>query len=183
MIKFNNPSLKFIILFIPSILLWFAFYHYLYKIDLIINPNFDSLTYFSKVLSKQSNSILEFFGFSTSTEINGKMVVSKILEYKYSHGVWIGEPCNGIKIFGLFAIFILCFKGNIKNKVWFITLGIVIIHILNIIRIAILSYIAAVNPILLNFNHNITFQVLIYGAMFVLWFLWIKRFSNTSKNE
>jgi exosortase family protein XrtF len=111
------------------------------------------------------------------------MVVSKILDYEYSHGVWIGEPCNGIKIFGLFAIFILCFKGSIKNKVWFISLGIIIIHILNILRIAVLSYIAAVNPNLLNFNHNITFQVLIYGAMFLLWFLWIKRFSNTSKNE
>ena len=183
MIKINNPAVRFVVLFIPLIIIWFTFYHYIYKIDLLISSDFDSLSYFSIILSKQSNFILEIFGFITKTEIHGEHIVAKILNYKYTHGVWIGEPCNGIKIFGLFSIFIMCFKGSIKNKLWFIPLGVLILHLLNIIRIAILTYIAAINPNWLNFNHNITFQLIIYGAMLFLWLLWINKFYKIRNNE
>jgi len=111
------------------------------------------------------------------------MVVAKILGYPYSHGVWIGEPCNGIKIFGLFTIFILSFKGDIKRKIIFIPIGIAMLHFLNILRIAILTYISATNPYILDFNHNITFQLFIYGSMLALWYLWITKFSLKMKNE
>ena len=139
--------------------------------------NFSLLTGFSKLLSVQSNFILSIFNFQTSIEIHGDMVVAKILGYPYSHGVWIGEPCNGIKIFGLFTIFILSFKGDIKRKIIFIPIGIAILHFLNILRIAILTYISATNPYILDFNHNITFQLFIYGSMLALWYLWITKFS------
>ena len=180
MISLKNKAQKFVVFFIPSLILWFSFYHYIYKIDYLVSSDFDSLTIFSELLSNQSNFILQIFGLSTSTEIQGDMVVCKVLDYEYTHGVWIGEPCNGIKIFGVFIIFILCFSGKAINKLWFIPSGIFIIHFLNILRISILTYIAAINPNWLNFNHNITFQVIIYGSMFGLWLIWIKKFSNVS---
>ena len=102
------------------------------KIDEILELKFDSLTEFSKLLSSQSNFILSIFNFNTSTEIHGDMVVTKILDYPFSHGVWIGEPCNGIKIFGLFTIFIISFKGKWSKKIWFIPLGILCLHFLKI---------------------------------------------------
>ena len=183
MFDIKKPEFKFLILFIPLIILWFFFYHYLYKIDRLLYFQIDSLTEFSKLLSSQSNFILSIFNIKTSIEIHGDMVVTKILNYPFSHGVWIGEPCNGIKVFGLFAIFILSIKGNIIKKLIFIPLGILIIHFLNIIRIAILTYISAVNPYILDFNHNITFQLLIYGSMLALWYLWIIKFSKVKSNE
>lgn len=166
----KKPEFKFLITFIPLIITWYFTYHYLYKID-------DLLTEFSKILSSQSNFILSIFNFQTSSEIHGDMVVAKIIGYPYSHGVWIGEPCNGIKVFGLFAIFILSFRGDLIKKLIFVPLGILIIHILNITRIALLTYISAVNPYILDFNHNITFQLFIYGSMLALWYLWITKFS------
>jgi exosortase family protein XrtF len=105
------------------------------------------------------------------------MVITKILDYPYNHGVWIGEPCNGIKVFGLFSIFVIAFKGKIINKIWFIIIGIFLLHIINVIRVAILTYISAVNPYILDFNHNITFQLIIYGAILSLWYIWISQFS------
>ena len=112
------------------------------------------------------------------------MVITKILFYPYSHGVWIGEPCNGIKVFGIFTIFIVSFKGRIFNKIWFILIGILILHVINIIRIALLTYISAVNPYIVNFNHNITFQLIVYLSMLGLWYWWIIKFSsfNEPKN-
>jgi len=155
----------------------------LYKIDDLLNFDSDLLTGFSKILSSQSNFILSIFNFQTSIEIHGDMVVAKIIDYPYSHGVWIGEPCNGIKVFGLFAIFILSFKGDLIKKLIFIPIGILIIHFLNIIRIALLTYISAVNPYILDFNHNITFQLFIYGSMLALWYLWIIKFSKVKSYE
>ena len=143
----------------------------------MLGINYSLLTGFSKLLSVQSNFILSIFNFQTSTEIHGDMVVAKILGHTYSHGVWIGEPCNGVKIFGLFTIFVLSFKGDIKRKIIFIPIGIAILHFLNIIRIALLTYISATNPYILDFNHNITFQLFIYGSMLALWYLWITKFS------
>ena len=183
LIFLKSPAFKFILLFVPSVVIWFTFYTYIYKIELLIETDFDSLTYISKILSQQSNYILSFFGFEATTEIQGNLVISKILNYKYNHGVWIGEPCNGVKTFGLFSIFILCFKGDTKNKLWFIPLGIILIHFLNVLRIATLTIIAAINPYWLNFNHNVTFQIIVYGTIFLLWFYWIKRFSKINSHE
>lgn len=179
----KSPELKFLITFIPLIITWYFTYHYLYKIDDLLNLNSDFLTGFSKILCSQSNFILSIFNFQTSSEIHGDMVVAKIIGYPYSHGVWIGEPCNGIKVFGLFAIFILSFEGDLIKKLIFVPLGILIIHILNITRIALLTYISAVNPYILDFNHNITFQLLIYGSMLALWYLWIIKFSKVKSHE
>lgn len=181
--KLKSPEFKFLVTFIPLIITWYFTYHYLYKIDDLLNFDSDLLTGFSKILSSQSNFILSIFNFQTSIEIHGDMVVAKIIDYPYSHGVWIGEPCNGIKVFGLFAIFILSFKGDLIKKLIFIPIGILIIHFLNIIRIALLTYISAVNPFILDFNHNITFQLIIYGSMLALWYLWIIKFSKVKSYE
>ena len=183
MFDIRKPEFKFLITFIPLIIIWFFFYHYLYKIDEILELKFDSLTEFSKLLSSQSNFFLHIFNVNTSVEIHGDMVVTKILNYPFSHGVWIGEPCNGIKIFGLFSIFIISFDGSWSKKLWYIPLGILILHFLNIIRISVLTYISAVNPFILDFNHNITFQLITYSAMLGLWYLWILKFSFLKFNE
>ncbi len=176
--NFSSPESNFLLKFIPLILIWFFSYFYIYKIDSLLNLNINFLTEFSKLLSSQSNFILSIFNLNTTIEIHGDMVVTKILDYPYSHGVWIGEPCNGIKVFGVFTIFIIAFKGKIINKIWFIPLGILILHVLNILRISILTYLSATNPFILDFNHNITFQLIIYVAILCLWYNWIIKFSS-----
>lgn len=181
--NFKKPELKFLVKFIPLITAWFFSYHFIYKIDELFNQDINLLTDFSIILSNQSNFILSVFNFKTSTEIHGDIVISKIIDYPNSHGVWIGEPCNGVKVFGLFSIFIISFKGEIKKKIFYISIGILILHLLNIIRIAALSYISVVNPYFLDFNHNVTFQLLIYGSMLGLWYFWIVKFSSKIKNE
>ena len=153
-------------------------YHLVYGVT-FVNVDYDFLTSFSVILAKQANFLLELLSFETNIEIHGDMVVSKILKYKYQHGVWIGEPCNGIKIFGVFSIFILCLRSKWINKLLFIPVGIFILHLLNVIRVASLTYISAVNPNMLDFNHNITFQIIVYSAMLLLWLFFIKKFTNS----
>ena len=181
--NFKKPELNFLTLFVPLIIFWFFFYHYLYKIDDFLNLKVDLLTTFSTIISHQSNTLLSFFKLKTITEVNGEIVITKILDYPYSHGVWIGEPCNGIKVFGLFTIFIIAFKGKLIIKLWFIPMGIIILHYLNVIRVALLTYISATNPYILDFNHNITFQIIIYLSMLGLWYWWIIQFSKINEEK
>lgn len=98
-----------------------------------------------------------------------------------SNGVWIGGPCNGITLMFLFAIFVIAYPGSTKNKLWYVPLGVLIVHAINIIRIIALALIANYNYEYLDFNHTYTFTFLAYSAVFGLWMLWVNKFSNTKK--
>ena len=95
-----------------------------------------------------------------------------------SNGVWIGGPCNGITLMFLYAIFIISYPGNLKNKLWYLPLGIILVYILNVIRIVGLALIAFYYPDYLNFNHTYTFTFIAYSFVFGLWMLWVNKFAN-----
>jgi exosortase family protein XrtF len=98
-----------------------------------------------------------------------------------SNGVWVGSNCNAITLFSLFAVFIIAYPGNQKNKTWFIPLGILAIHILNVLRVVALAMIANSCPQYLNFNHTFTFTFLVYSFIFLLWIIWVNKFAGKTK--
>ena len=102
--------------------------------------------------------ILEQTGYKTfaSRDVNDMQVFG----VDGSNGVWIGGPCNGITLMFLFAIFVIAYPGSFKNKLWYVPLGILIVHIINIIRIIVLALIANYNYYYLDFNHTYTFTFL-----------------------
>tara|TARA_B110000438_G_C15528200_1_gene527271 strand:- start:79 stop:660 length:582 start_codon:yes stop_codon:yes gene_type:complete len=183
---FRNKSFRFIFLFLTGIIVWFSFYHFIYEIDEFLSSStykVDIQKSISILLAKQSNFILSLFGYQPQIEIYSDMVVTVIQDGNFNHGVWIGEPCNGLKLFGVFSIFILAFPGSLKTKFWYIPLGIIILHFVNVLRIACLTLISAYKPTILTFNHNVTFQVIIYSFIFLLWYFWTKKFSSLSINN
>lgn len=182
----KNPFVKFILIFSGLAILWFSFYYNIYKLDQLFSSEsntFDLQKSISIGLAKYSNFFLSIFGYEPTLDSNTTFVITSVKGTFINHGVWIGEPCNGIKVFGLFSIFIIAFPGNWLKKLWFIPLGIFIIHTANAIRIAALTVITAENPDALNFNHNITFQVIVYGLIFLLWYWWVQKLSNLSFNK
>jgi exosortase family protein XrtF len=184
----KTPYFSFILKFCILLFLWFFFYHFIYKIDELIFSSesadkIDILNNFSVMLAEQANHLLSIFGFKTHIDIHLDMVVAKIIDNNYSHGVWIGEPCNGVKVFGVFAIFIIAFPGRIRHKLWYVPFGIICIHIINILRIALLIFISSVKPSILDFNHNITFQIIVYALILLLWYIWVKKFSRLKINK
>ena len=95
-----------------------------------------------------------------------------------THGVWIGDSCNGITIFALFTGFIVAYPGKLKAKLLFIFLGILSIHVLNVIRIMALTSILLYAPESLEFNHTYTFTTITYAYIFYLWYLWANKYSS-----
>ncbi len=96
-----------------------------------------------------------------------------------NHGsLCIGSGCSGLELFLLFFGFILLMKGRLKDKLWFVPAGFLAILVLNIIRIIVLSVIFYYKPDYLEFNHKYTFVIVVYGAIFGLWVLWVNKFAN-----
>ena len=125
--------------------------------------------------------ILETFGYKTfaSKEINDFQVFG----VDGSNGVWIGGGCNGITLMFLFAIFVMAYPGSIKQKLWYLPLGIILINIINIFRIVGLSLLSLYAPNYLEFNHTYTFTFIAYSMVFALWMLWVNKFSKSAKAQ
>jgi exosortase family protein XrtF len=92
------------------------------------------------------------------------------------------EGCNAISIIILFISFVVSFSGRIKSTVFFILGGSLIIYILNVARIAILCVLIYLFPKQQTLLHGVFFPLFIYGVVFILWVIWVNKFSLYAKN-
>jgi len=94
---------------------------------------------------------------------------------------FIVEGCNAISIIILFIAFIVAFAGKFKTTILYILFGSLLIYFTNIVRIVIISIALYEFPQYQNVLHEIVFPSIIYGMTFLLWFVWIRNFSNLKK--
>jgi exosortase family protein XrtF len=144
---------------------WFFIYnlwlHPKGTVDLLVIDNTISL----------SKHALSFLGYQVFTGGD------RLIGIDGSSGLWIGDRCNGITLFAVFAGFLIAFPGSTKHKFWFIPAGIILIHLLNVLRIMVLAILDLHSRAWTEFNHTYTFTVIIYGFIFALWIFWINRYS------
>lgn len=105
----------------------------------------------------------------------------RMLYIKGTPGIFIGDSCNGISLFALFSIFVVAFPGKHIRKLLFIPMGILLIHFLNILRVVALAIIQTYSYEWTEFNHTYTFTIIIYFFIFVLWMVWVNKFSGINK--
>ncbi|MCX6313047.1 MAG: archaeosortase/exosortase family protein [Bacteroidetes bacterium] len=168
----HRRTLIFIGLFLGIYLGWMMLYEWLIhpwgKLDTLVINDSSNWTLF----------ILKKLNFHTFL---GNNPTIRTIGIDGTHGLWIGDPCNGLTLFALFTSFILAYPGSWKNKLWFIPVGITAIYTMNIIRLTVLCIIVLKKPLWLEFNHTYLFQVLMYGFIFMLWYIWINKFSGKPK--
>lgn len=92
------------------------------------------------------------------------------------HLLWIGDPCDGLGLMAVYLIFIAAYPGPWRHKAWFAVLGVISIHLINSLRVAALCIVVSIDYEWLNFNHDYTFYVIVYGWVFLLWYIWARRF-------
>lgn len=180
----SNPFIKFLSLFVILLITWLSLYKNIYKLESSEDGSMSIERELSILLGSHANIFSAFLGYTPELILDDTtIVVTRITDFETSHGTWIGEPCNGLKVMGLFAIFIIAFQGSWKDKLWYIPMGAILIHLSNAIRVSALTIIEATHPEYLDFNHNVTFQILIYGIIFGLWYIWVARFSNLNNSK
>lgn len=171
----EQPVTRFLVIGSSLYLLWIILYYLVIKEF----TNWDFYLDYSIVFV--SEKIFELFGIGAYTVIESDHVIL-MLERTVNSGVWVGDECNGFKLFSIFSIFVIAFPGDWRKKLWFIPLGLVLIHFANILRVNALLLIYESNPAALDFNHNYTFTVLVYSIIFVLWWWWAKKYGRVAKS-
>ncbi len=97
--------------------------------------------------------------------------------YKNKYISRIIEGCNAVSVIILFIAFVVAFSGKLKNTLLFILFGTVLIYVLNIFRIAILCMAMYSFPEYQDFLHGVVFPLFIYGVVFILWVIWVNKYS------
>jgi exosortase/archaeosortase family protein len=112
--------------------------------------------------------LLQAVGVVAATAANAPTTVTMYGE----PAVFVGNPCNGLVLYALFAGFVLAYPGRAWRKAWFIPVGIGAIFLLNAGRVAVLALNHTYWYHTVDFNHHYTFTFVAYAAILGLWRLW-----------
>ena len=175
-LNFNNKVTRFFTFAIAIYTLWFLLY------ELVIKPYTSIDEKLIGIIINQSAFILRFFGYTTYQNREDRDM--QLMGVDGAHPIWIGSPCNAMTLFAFFALFVIAFPGSTKSKLWFIPLGIILIHCANLLRVISLALINFYAPRYLDFNHSYTFTLFVYAIIFLLWMWWVnKSLKQTKKDE
>ena len=172
---FKNPFSRFLIVSTILYLSWYFFYEfYLKQSSLIDEIVIDSLV-------NLGEKILHLLGYATNEYSDGVYRVH--FGVAGSRGVTIGAPCDGIVLLALFIVFIIAYPGPLKHKVWYLPAGLILIHLINVLRVTALALIVFHRQDWFAFNHDYTFTLIVYSVVFGLWWVWITKFSKSKKSN
>lgn len=128
-------------------------------------------------VANQTIDVLTFFGYNVEAKQHDEeMSVKLLIEGKYTARVI--EGCNSISLIILFVAFIVAFSGSFKATLLFSVFGSLFIYIVNVLRIAFLTVMIYKFPNQLGILHDLVFPAIIYGTIFLLWVIWVNKFSN-----
>lgn len=131
---------------------------------------------FTILVSDQSEWLVKKLGYDAETCLKaGDNFTRFVVDNRYVARVI--EGCNALSVMILFVAFVIAFKGKLLTTLNFCVSGVIIIHILNIIRIALLVIGLRYYPEYKILMHDIVFPLFIYGVVFLLWIFWVNKFS------
>ena len=131
----------------------------------------------TKEVAYQTKKLGDVLGYNTYTgqhesELRMKFFVGDV----YASN--IVEGCNSVSIIILFLTFIIAFTGSLKATIIFGIVGSIIIYVVNLFRILILSLLMYKYPEYQYLLHSLLFPGIIYGTTFILWIIWVNKFSH-----
>ena len=177
--KKQRDIVLFLVKFFATYFILFVLYSY------YLQKTQDKETFFScapitTTVAKQTTTVLNLFGYNASyVQHDKEMSVKLILNGNYTARVI--EGCNSFSIIILFLAFIVAFPGSLKATILYGMVGSFLIYGINILRIAFLTVMLYKFPNEQMFLHNLVFPAIIYGTTFLLWVLWVHKFSNYKK--
>lgn len=113
-----------------------------------------------------SESILQLFGSGIYLKPDN------ILSYPNGNSVQIIWACTGLKQAYIFLCIIAFNRGPWIKKAWFIPLGLFVVYLFNIFRIAFIAGCIENHPDWFHFLHLYAFKYTFYGIIFLMWVFW-----------
>lgn len=172
-IKQYRPFFVFLLRFFTVYIVLTVAYQFYLSIEVsAVEP--DAITQW---VASQTEELLRLIGYTANVRAHGTQP-SMMLILNNIYVARIVEGCNAVSVIILFAAFVVAFKGTLKRTILFVLGGTIIIHILNVIRIVLLSMALLRYPQYEHMLHGVVFPLFIYGVVFALWVLWVNKFSE-----
>lgn len=137
----------------------------------------DSIT---KMVARNTEGLLRLFDADAKVVLDESNLFFKLI-YQQNYLARIIEGCNAISVIILFISFVVAFSGKLKATLFFVFGGSVLIYVLNIVRIVFLTILMMRFPEQEHFLHGVVFPLFIYGVVFILWVIWVNKFSKYAK--
>ncbi|MCK0132028.1 exosortase family protein XrtF [Flavobacteriaceae bacterium F08102] len=136
----------------------------------------------TKMVANHTAKLAQLFGYESRTvQHEGELSMKFYVDDLYA--ARIVEGCNAVSVIILFLTFIIAFSGSLKATIVFGTAGVLIIYVVNLFRILLLSFLMHNFPEYTYFLHNLFFPAVIYGTTFILWIIWVNKFSYIKKSN
>ncbi len=147
--------------------LWYVLYYHF----VLPNGRFDQTL--SRFIAYLCTGALNALGF-TAARASGTATIT----LQGIPAVIVGWQCDGAPLYALFAIFIIAYPGPWRVKAWFIPAGTVAIFLANLVRVMALALNQHYSRETMEFNHHYTFLLMVYGLIFWLWTIWVRRYGT-----
>lgn len=89
------------------------------------------------------------------------------------------EGCNSLSVIILFIAFVIAYRGPWKYTLFYILGGTLIIYAVNVLRVALLIIGLYEIPEYGDALHRVFFPLVIYGMVFLLWVLWVRKYAGS----
>jgi exosortase family protein XrtF len=172
--KENRPALKFLGLFLGV----YGIGNLLYGFYIEYNyPGVDQITQW---VSNQSSGFINLIsGLETTSVLSSSSPIALMVENGKTV-LRIYEGCNGINVMIVFIAFIISFGGISKRGGLFMSAGIPVIHLANVIRIALLFWVAKHHETWFYYVHKYIFTATLYVIVLLLWWVWMSKMIKTN---
>lgn len=126
------------------------------------------------LVAKQTSVLTSAFGYKAEiiphpNEASMKLIING------NYLARIVEGCNALSVMALFAAFIAAFHQRWKPTLLYIFMGAVLIYCANLFRIVLLAIALYEYPQYEEVLHGVVFPAIIYGMVFLLWVLWVRK--------
>lgn len=174
--KEAGVAVRFTSIFIGTYLILNAFYGWWVESQY---PKADSMTV---AVARQCATTLRWSGYDTHiSELPAEASVHLVHEDRTVLNVF--EGCNGLNVMIVFVSFLLATAKNWRPAVLFGVVGLLVIHLFNILRINLLYWLSMNTPNLFHYFHKYLFTATIYGVVFLLWGFWMTKLNGVVKSK
>ena len=178
LLPYKGVILFFVVLFVS---------HFFWKYTVLGDESDDVVTFFGMNISAIFNlmadhvawvvySVLSFFGYDLNYD-----VAHNTLSHGNGVAVRIVWACTGLKQAYIFFCILAFAAGPILKKMWYIPVGLVVVYLFNIFRIAVIVAIIKYYPQSFDFWHEQFFKYVFYGVIFLMWVLWEEKIRHPKK--
>ena len=183
--KYHLEAFKDVAIFMIILLV----FHFLWK--MFVGDFFDvaaisnSAFWLAEQVYHQANWVLNLLGVKVTAfdqlTIDGRTHENVFFCAQNSGYVYVNRSCSGLKQFYQWFFLMLLYPGPWKHKLWFIPMGLVVFHLVNVFRILMMVFVTINLSQHWDLVHDYVLRPFFYVVMFALWVWWNEKFYHKNK--